>query len=218
MPRSLHFIFALILTLTCFGSAAKTLLVLGDSLSAGYGLSSQQGWVQLLAKRLDEEALDVTVVNASISGETTAGGLRRLPALLAEHRPTWLLIELGGNDGLRGYPIGQMRNNLQKMIRLGQDSGAKVMVMEIWLPPNYGPRYLDAFKASFGQVAKDNGARLLPFFAKDVATQDGMIQADGIHPTAQAQPALLEALWPHLQAAGITADATGPGTSHQLTQ
>ncbi|EKE76119.1 arylesterase [Gallaecimonas xiamenensis] len=173
----------------------KTLLVMGDSLSAGYGLKAEQSWVRLLSDKVQTEAADWQVVNASISGETTAGGLRRLPALLAKHKPELVLIELGGNDGLRGYPIATMKQNLAKMVGLSQAAGADAMVMEIWLPPNYGPRYLDSFKAAFKEVAEEKQARWLPFFGRDIDLGDGMLQADGIHPTAQAQPLLMEAVW-----------------------
>ncbi|WKE64278.1 arylesterase [Gallaecimonas kandeliae] len=178
---------------------AKTLLVLGDSLSAGYGLQTEQTWVKLLSDRLAKEAPDWQLVNASISGETTGGALRRLPAILKEHQPDLVLIELGGNDGLRGYPLGRMKANLAQLVSLSRQAGSQVLLMEIWLPPNYGPRYLDAFKASFGQVAKAKDVPLLPFFLKDLFGKDGMVQGDGLHPTAQAQPALMENIWADLK-------------------
>lgn len=184
----------LLLIVSPFGWG-KTLLIMGDSLSAGYGLKTDQTWVKLLSDKVKDQADGWQVVNASISGETTAGGLRRLPAILKEQKPALVLIELGGNDGLRGYPIATMQENLEKMVRLSQQAGAKVMVMEIWLPPNYGPRYLDRFKATFKTVADTTGATWLPFFGKDIALDNGMIQADGIHPTAKAQPLIMEAVW-----------------------
>ncbi|WP_226911408.1 arylesterase [Gallaecimonas mangrovi] len=188
----------LLLVLVSPLSWAKTLLVMGDSLSAGYGLQSNQTWAKLLSEKLQTDAPGWQLVNASISGETTAGGLRRLPQVLKEHKPSLVLIELGGNDGLRGYPIPSMRQNLEKMVKLSQQAGAKVMVMEIWLPPNYGPRYIDNFKAAFKTVAADTGATWVPFFGRKVAFKPGMVQQDGIHPTAKAQPFLVQALWQDL--------------------
>lgn len=180
-------------------SWSKTLLILGDSLSAGYGLKTDQTWVKLLSERMAQQAPGWQLVNASISGETTGGALRRLPAILQQQRPDLVFIELGGNDGLRGYPIANMQANLNALVKQSQAAGAKVLMMEIWLPPNYGPRYLDAFKASFAKVAKAEGATLVPFFARHIATEAGMIQADGIHPTAKAQPLLMEEIWATLR-------------------
>ncbi|UTA46304.1 arylesterase [Simiduia sp. 21SJ11W-1] len=187
---------------TPHSQAKNKLLVLGDSLSAGYGLAvTEPGWVDLL-----DEALPAThIVNASISGDTLAGGLARLPQLLAMHKPRWLLIELGGNDGLRGHSLAAIRAQLTELITLGQAADAQVLVMEMRIPPNYGKRYTEKFTALFGEQAHVKGATLIPFFLEDIALQDGMMQGDGIHPTAAAQPLMrdqvLEYLAPLMQVA-----------------
>jgi len=180
--------------------AGGGVLVLGDSISAGFGLDSSEGWVALLQERLAQQGLAQPVINASISGDTSAGGLSRLPALLAAHQPALLIIELGGNDGLRGLPPAQLQQNLAQMVTLGKNSGAQVLLLGMRLPPNYGKRYTDAFADTYAQVAAGQAVALLPFFLQGVAGVDGMMQADGIHPTAAAQPLLLDNLWPYLQA------------------
>ncbi|SHF96796.1 acyl-CoA thioesterase-1 [Microbulbifer donghaiensis] len=180
-------------------SAADTLLVLGDSISAAYGIDEAQGWVQLLRDRLEEGDRPVNVVNASISGETTAGGLARLPRLLQEHRPRWLIVELGGNDGLRGYPPRSLQSNLQQMVQLAEKQGAEVLLLGMRMPPNYGRAYTEAFAAVYPKVAKAEQVPLVPFFLEPVALLDGAMQTDGIHPTAKAQPALLDHVWPCVQ-------------------
>ncbi|MDX1733939.1 MAG: arylesterase [Halioglobus sp.] len=172
------------------------LLVLGDSISAAYGMSLQQGWVALLAQALEANGHDAAVVNASISGDTTAGGLRRLPALLERHSPTLVIVELGGNDGLRGYPIGQFRRNLLDIVSAAQQSGAAVMLLPMEIPPNYGARYTRAFRATFGEVAQETGSVLGPFILEDIAIDPGMMQEDGIHPTAAAQSRMMEIVYP----------------------
>ncbi|WP_237060002.1 arylesterase [Microbulbifer sediminum] len=177
-------------------SAADKLLVLGDSVSAAYGMDESQGWVQLLRDRLQEEGKDVEVVNASVSGETTSGGLARLPRLLQEHRPSWLIVELGGNDGLRGYPPRSLQNNLQRMVQMAREEGAGVLLLGMRMPPNYGAAYTDAFAAVYPEVARAEQVSLVPFFLEPVALEDGGMQTDGIHPTAEAQPALLDHVWP----------------------
>lgn len=164
--------------------ANRTILIIGDSLSAGYGLAaSDAGWVDLLARSLS----DYKVINASISGDTLAGGLARLPRLLEEHKPRWLVIELGGNDGLRGHSLATIRDQLSKLIALGQAAGAEVLVMEMRIPPNYGKRYTQKFTAVFREQAGEMNATLIPFFLEKIALQAGMMQGDGIHPTALAQ-------------------------------
>lgn len=173
-------------------------LVFGDSLSAGYGLQAGEGWVALLAERAQAEGLPVALVNASISGETTRGGLRRLGDVLARQAPDVVILELGGNDGLRGYPIGQIHGNLREMVKAIKATGAEVLLVSIPLPPNYGPRYVRAFQGVFEAVAAAEGVRLLPFTRSLLPLDDDMMQADGIHPTAKAQPLMLEALWPTL--------------------
>jgi acyl-CoA thioesterase-1 len=175
---------------------APGILVLGDSLSAGYGLIAGEGWVDLLQRRLAEEGYPHRVVNASISGDTTRGGLARLPRALDVHRPSILIIELGGNDGLRGIPVDEFRNNLERMIALGRDAGARILVAGIRLPPNYGPRYSEKFQEAQAAAAAD--VAFVPFILEGVALQAGMMQGDGIHPTAAAQPRMLDNVWPAL--------------------
>nr|WP_295803316.1 arylesterase [uncultured Microbulbifer sp.] len=177
----------------------KTLVILGDSISAAYGIDEQAGWVQLLRNRLAEQGLDVEVVNASVSGETSSGGLARLPRLLSEHSPKWLVVELGGNDGLRGYPPRALQGNLQRMIQLAQEQGVEVLLLGMQMPPNYGKAYTRAFAAVYPTVAEAEQVPLVRFFLEPVALVEGAMQQDGIHPTAKAQPALLEHVWPCLE-------------------
>lgn len=179
---------------------AEVWLVVGDSISAAFGLDTAQGWVALLQKRLDQQGRSIQVVNASISGDTSAGGLARLPALLAEHRPALVMIELGGNDGLRGTPLAQLQQNLAGMISASQTSGAQVMLLGMRLPPNYGKRYTEGFAGVYEQLAATHRVPLLPFFLEGVGGVPGLMQADGIHPTAGAQSRLLDNLWPLLEA------------------
>jgi acyl-CoA thioesterase I len=176
--------------------AGHTLLVLGDSISAALGIQRDAGWVALLEQRLRDEGRPWRVVNASMSGETTGGGLARLPQLLAAHTPEVVLIELGGNDALRGYPLDHIRHNLERMTEKARAAGAAVLIAEMQIPPNYDPRNAEAFRALFGEVADAHAAELIPFLMQDVALEPGMMQPDGIHPTAAAQPAMLEAAWP----------------------
>lgn len=166
---------------------AGTVLVLGDSISAAYGMSLEQGWVALLARELD----DYGVVNASISGETTSGALRRLPALLQEHKPSLVILELGGNDGLRGYPIKQFRDNLLQLVTLSVEAGAQVVLLPMEIPPNYGTRYTGSFRDSYPLVAEQTQAVLGPFILDGIATNPELMQADGIHPRAEAQSLML---------------------------
>lgn len=188
---------ALGLVLLLAGTAhAQRVLVLGDSISAGYGMALEQSWVSLLEQQLRADDLADTVINASISGETTAGGLRRLPALLEQHQPDLLLVELGGNDGLRGYPVQRLRANLEQMVTLGQAADATVLLLPMEIPPNYGRRYTDSFRASFADAAAASGATLGEFPLDGVATDPELMQPDGIHPTAQAQPLIMERVLP----------------------
>ncbi len=180
-------------------AGSPRVLVFGDSLSAAYGIDKSAGWVALLQDRLKEQAFPHEVVNLSISGETTSGGLRRLPQALDRHRPELVLIELGANDGLRAQSLSAMRDNLRKMIELSQAAGSRVLLFEMRIPPNYGPRYTEAFQRSFGQLSEDTGATLVPFFLMPIAEDPGAFQDDGIHPTAQAQPRLLDTVWPLLE-------------------
>lgn len=177
----------------------RTVLVLGDSISAAYGIQREQGWVMHLEARLAARDPAWKVVNASISGETTGGGLARLPGALATHAPEVIVIELGGNDGLRGYPIAKIRENLESLVRLASESGGKVLLVGMQIPPNYGPRYAQGFAGLFHDVAQSHAIPLVPSFLERVALAPGLMQDDGIHPTADAQPLLLETLWPHLE-------------------
>lgn len=181
-------------------AAAGTVLVLGDSISAAYGMETDQGWVRLLERRLERYDPEVEVVNMSLSGETTGGGLARLPDALQRHRPDVVILELGGNDGLRGYPIERIRTNLGRMVTASRESGALVLLAGMHIPPNYGPRYVDAFHALFHELAEAPGVELVPFLLEGVATRESLMQRDGIHPTAEAQPLLLENIWPALEA------------------
>ena len=177
---------------------AITLLVLGDSLSAEYGLTRGSGWVALLTQQLAQDKRAASVVNASISGDTTSGGRSRLPALLLQHRPSHVVIELGGNDALRGLPLPMTRDNLLAMVRAAKAAGARVMVVGMQLPPNYGARYGQEFSALFASVARDEGAVLVPFLLAGVADgpqADSLFQPDRIHPKAEAHPRMLANVW-----------------------
>lgn len=180
-------------------SASKTVLVLGDSLSAEYGLARGSGWVSLLQNRLRTEKPGATVVNASISGDTTSGGATRLPALLKKHQPAILIIELGGNDGLRGLSLAATEANLRAMIKAGQSARAKVLLLGMRLPPNYGAAYTENFYALYGKLARETKAALVPFFLEGVAERVELFQADRIHPAAAAHPIMLDNVWPALK-------------------
>lgn len=177
---------------------SSQILVVGDSISAGYGLSTGEGWVDLLTKKLGKEKIPAVVVNASISGDTTAGGLSRLPALLAKHKPTHVVIELGGNDGLRGSPVATAKANLLKMAELSKASGAKVLIVGMQMPPNFGASYTAQFEGMYADVAKAVNAGLVPTLLGNIGTDLSKFQADRIHPTAAAQPTLLDTVWPAL--------------------
>lgn len=183
-------------------SGARTVLVLGDSLSAEYGLARGRGWVTLLEQRLAREKITARVVNASISGETTSGGRSRLGALLAQHKPTHLILELGGNDALRGLPLSLTEDNLSSMSRDAKAAGARVLLVGMQVPPNYGPQYTRDFASVFQRVAKAQGTGLVPFFLKGFADQadaQRWFQADRIHPNEDAQPRMLDNVWPELK-------------------
>jgi len=183
---------------TANNATTTRILVLGDSISAGYGMSLESSWVSLLAQVMKSKYPGVSVINASISGETSAGGRARLPALLDTEKPDIVVIELGGNDGLRGFPIKVLRENLTAMTRQAQATGARVILVQMEILPNYGRRYTSAFSDSFGVVAEETGAVLAPFILDGVATDDTLMQADQIHPRASAQPRLLENFLPTL--------------------
>ncbi|MGQ9724814.1 MAG: arylesterase [Tepidimonas sp.] len=182
--------------------SSPTVLVVGDSLSAEYGLTRGSGWVALLERRLQAQARRVRVVNASISGDTTAGGRSRLPLLLERHRPALVILELGGNDALRGLPLQTTRDNLRAMIRASRSAGAQVLLLGMDMPPNYGERYRADFRAVYTDLAREENVALVPFFLAGVA--DGpqaaaLFQADRIHPNEQAQPRMLDNIWPALR-------------------
>jgi acyl-CoA thioesterase-1 len=203
LSRSLS-AFVLLVAITLIASAPAqaagphTLLVLGDSISAGYGLPPGTGWVKLLGDRIAMKKLPWQVVNASISGDTTAGGLARLPALLAREHPAVVVIELGGNDGLRGYDLAAMQANLAAMVQDAKSAGARVLIIGMRLPPNYGNAYTSHFEAIFLAVAKQFSVALVPFLFDGFADRTELFQADGIHPTVPAQPQLLDNVWPAL--------------------
>lgn len=175
------------------------ILVLGDSLSAGFGVDLEDTWIALLQARLEQKGYGYRVVNASISGDTTGNGLRRLPRSLDIHRPEILIIELGGNDGLRGLPIELMRANLAEMIALGRENGARIVLAGMLIPPNYGDDYTNDFAAVFPELAAEFDTPLIPFFMEGVALDPGKMQADGIHPNTEAQPILMETVWTTLE-------------------
>jgi acyl-CoA thioesterase-1 len=184
------------------GARSAKILVVGDSLSAEYGIKRGSGWVALLEQRLAREKLSVTVINASISGDTTSGGRSRLPALLAQHQPTVVVIELGGNDALRGLPLTMTQENLTEMTRAAQRSGAKVLLAGMQVPPNYGQDYTKRFSEVFGTVARSTKAALVPFLLKGVAdapNATALFQADRIHPREEAHPTILNTMWPAIK-------------------
>jgi acyl-CoA thioesterase-1 len=181
------------------GAAAGTVLIVGDSISAAFGLDTRLGWVTLLEQRMKDEGFTDKVINASISGDTSAGGQARLPALLAEHKPELVILELGGNDGLRGQQPAQLQQNLASMIDRARAAGAKVLLLGMQIPPNYGPRYTNAFKAVYSDLAAEKKVPLVPFFLEGVGGIPELMQADGLHPAAGAQGKLLENVWPTLK-------------------
>ena len=180
-------------------ATSRTIVVLGDSLSAGYGIKVQEGWVNLLAQRLTSRGYGYKVINASVTGETTQGGVSRLPRVLELHKPEVVIIELGGNDGLRGLPLAASRDNLQRAIALARAANAKILLVGMMIPPNYGPRYATEFRELFSALAKSNSIPLVPFLLDEVALNADLMQDDGIHPNAKGQPRMLENLWPRLR-------------------
>jgi acyl-CoA thioesterase-1 len=187
---------ALLLAAALAHSAPKTVLVLGDSLSAEYGLTRGSGWVALLEQKLKAEKIDATIVNASISGETTSGGRTRLPALLAQHHPALVVIELGANDALRGLPLAAAEANMRAMVELARKNKAQVLLVGMRMPPNYGRDYTERFFGMYKTVATQLKAPLVPFMLEGVAEKPALFQADRLHPTAQAHPAILANIWP----------------------
>jgi len=192
----------LLLTLTAVAPvhAARTILVFGDSLSAGYGLPAGSGWVSLLEQRLKRDRLDYTIVNASISGETTLGGRNRIADALAQHKPAVVIVQLGGNDGLRGNPIEETRRNLIAIVGASRKAGAKVLLVGMRIPPNYGKVYTRRFEALFAEVARQQNASLVPFMLQGFADKPEWFQSDGIHPAVEAQPRILDNIYRRLRA------------------
>lgn len=194
----------LLIIVTCIiplwaSAGSGTILVFGDSLSAAYGMPVQRGWVALLEQRLAREELPYRIVNASISGDTTASARARLAGTLETHRPRLVVLELGGNDGLRGLSLEAMERNLAAMIETIRGSGAEVLLVGVRLPPNYGPRYTDAFHAVYGQLAERYGVALVPSLVDGIGTDPGLMQADGIHPNEHAQPRIADRVWQALR-------------------
>ena len=188
-----------ITAVTAHGAAPKTVLVLGDSISAAYGLSQAQGWVALTAEKLQKSNPNVALHNASLSGETTAGGAQRLPALLKTHKPSVVIIELGGNDALRGLPLSQTEANFKAMIAAAKAAKAQVLLVPMQIPPNYGPAYAKSFNGLYAKLGKAQRVSVSAFIFKDFADNLTFFQADRIHPSAAAQPLMVATLWPAIE-------------------
>jgi acyl-CoA thioesterase-1 len=200
MPRAVSTLLLLFTVLWLPAAAAeKSILVVGDSLSAAYGIPRERGWVALLAERLKRERVDYSVVNASISGDTSGGGRARLKPLLDKHRPAVMILELGGNDGLRGMSVSQIRSNLGSMIQDAHASGARVLLVGVKMPPNYGEMYTQSFEAVFRELARTHRVAFVPFLLEDFAGKPELFQPDRIHPTVEAQPLMLERVWAELK-------------------
>lgn len=195
---SLCFMVFVAWSLPAFAANPK-ILIYGDSLSAAYGIPQQQGWAALLKKKLAQEKFTYEVINASISGETTDSGLTRLASTIKQVKPKIIILELGANDGLRGLPINNMRDNLSAMIQLCKKSGIKVLLLGMKIPPNYGVKYTEAFSQTYTQLGKQHKVALVPFMLENVAARLDLIQADGLHPNALGQPIILENIWPQLR-------------------
>lgn len=197
--RLLPLLFLFVVQTMPVHAAGGVIVVLGDSLSSAYGFDVASGWVQLLQGRLDGDRMEYRVVNASISGDTTSGGVTRLPAELKEHTPDIVVVELGGNDGLRGLPLEVTRENLERIVAESQIAGARVLLVGMRLPPNYGPAYTKGFHAIYQDLADKYDVARVPFLLDGVGGVDEMMQSDGIHPRAEAQPKMLDNVWPHLK-------------------
>jgi acyl-CoA thioesterase-1 len=193
------FILALILGVMPMAAMAKSIVVLGDSISAGYGMDASQGWVNLLQQKFNREQKPHVISNESISGDTTAGGLARIDQALARHKPDIMLLELGANDGLRGLSPVEMKNNLIEMVRRSEKTGAKVMLLGMKIPPNYGKRYIDMFYNIYPQIADELKVPLVPFILEDVAAKPEFMQTDGLHPNALAQPIIADKIAAYLE-------------------
>jgi acyl-CoA thioesterase-1 len=197
--RSTLLLIALLLLGAAADARTPVIMVLGDSISAGYGIDVDKGWVALLQQRLEQRGLDYKVINSSISGDTTSSARARLPSALQRHHPAVVIIELGGNDGLRGLSLKAMRANLQALVATARRHGAKVLLLGIRLPPNYGPAYTHAFHQVYIQVARSLNAALVPFLLQGIGGHPERMQGDGIHPAQNAQQQLLDNVWPHLE-------------------
>ena len=195
--------FLLNLSLNLYSEKAKSLLILGDSISAGYGMSKEKQWSEVLKEKLNQEKISLKVINASVSGETTGGGLVRSDKLLENNMPSYLLIELGGNDALRGYPPQTVKNNLLEIINLGKTYGSKSIIMQIRIPPNYGNRYRNEFESIYTEIAEETGSLYMPFMLNNIALEKNLMMADGIHPTEEAQPLIAEEIFNYLKNLGI---------------
>ena len=193
-------VLALILVFMPVAVMAKSIVVLGDSISAGYGIDVAQGWVNLLQKKFNQQHSDYIISNESISGDTSAGGVARIDQLLARHKPVIVMIELGANDGLRGLSPQEMKNNLKEIIQRCRKAGAQAMLLGMKIPPNYGKRYIDMFYNIYPQLSVELKVPLVPFILENVALNPTMMQADGLHPNALGQPLIAEKVWLHLQA------------------
>jgi acyl-CoA thioesterase I len=202
MPRAFRtFVLVVVLLLpAAVGAAEKSILVLGDSISAAYGMGQRRGWVALLEERLKEERPDYSVVNASVSGETTSGGRARIEAALAKHRPAVVIVQLGGNDGLRGLPVSQMKDNLGGIIERSQKGGARVLLVGVRMPPNYGPQYTEAFESAYANLSKEYKTALVPSLMEGFGERLEFFQPDRIHPNEAAQPVMADRVWQALRA------------------
>jgi acyl-CoA thioesterase-1 len=200
MPLAIRTLLLLFMLGPCtVGGAGKSILVFGDSLSAGYGLAMSRGWVALLEERLKQERIDYSVANASVSGDTSAGGRARIDAALARHHPTVVIVELGGNDALRGLPLAQMKSNLAAIIERSKKAGARVLLVGMKMPPNFGADYTSAFEQVFTDVAREQKVPLVPFMLEGFGDNLEYFQPDRIHPNERAQPLILDTIWPHLK-------------------
>jgi len=195
----IRFVSFILLLLAGAAAHATTLLIVGDSLSAAYGIAANDGWVTLLEERLKQKRFDYSLVNASISGETTSGGASRIDELLARAKPRVVIVALGGNDGLRGLPVGQIKENLSRIVEAARKHDARVLLAGVRIPPNYGPHYVREFRAVFSDVAKRYSLAFVPFMLKGVGERREYMQPDGIHPNAAAQPKILENIWVRLE-------------------
>ena len=191
--------FLLNLSLNIHSEKVKSLLILGDSISAGYGMSKEKQWSEVLKEKLKEKKIDLRIINASVSGETTGGGLVRTDKILKNNKPSYLLIELGGNDALRGYPPRKVKNNLLEIIKLAKTYGSKSIIMQIRIPPNYGNRYRNEFESIYTEIAEETESLYMPFMLNNIALEKNLMMADGIHPTKEAQPLIAQEIFKYLE-------------------